>query len=85
MVVIYSIFAFTTNLTTAYDNNYLNSRNGTLDYLSISLGAKVNSYNANQGNSATFYLVSSWLGVPMLVIWFFLLIRMKKSIRKIEN
>lgn len=85
MVVIYSIFSFTTNITTAYSNNYLNSNNGTLDYLSISLGAKVNSYNANQGNSETFYLVSSWLGVPMLVVWFFLLIRMKKGIRKIEN
>jgi hypothetical protein len=83
MVLIYSIFAFTTNVTTAYDNNYLNSSNGTLDYLSISLGSKANSRGSNIGNANTYYLVSSWLGIPMLVVWLLLFIWMKKGIRKL--
>lgn len=45
MLCIYSVFSFTTNLTTAKSNNYQNSWGGTLDYLSISLSAKVNTNN----------------------------------------
>jgi hypothetical protein len=42
MVVIYSVFAFATNISVANDYNYINSKNSTIDYLSISLGAKAN-------------------------------------------
>jgi hypothetical protein len=40
MAVVYSAFSLGTNISTAHSSNYLNSSNSTLDYLSISLGAK---------------------------------------------
>lgn len=40
MTVVYSVFAFATNISIAKSSNYLNSNNSTLDYLSISLGSK---------------------------------------------
>lgn len=39
MILIYSIFAFVTNVVTAKEADYLNANNS-FDYLSISLGAK---------------------------------------------
>ncbi len=40
MTLIYSVFSFASNISVAKTSNYLNSSNSTLDYLSISLGAK---------------------------------------------
>jgi hypothetical protein len=40
MTVVYSAFAFGTNISSARASNYLNNAISSLDYLSISLGAK---------------------------------------------
>ena len=40
MAVVYSAFAFGTNIASARSSNYLNNANSSLDYLSISLGSK---------------------------------------------
>lgn len=77
MVVVYSIFAFATNIAVAND-----STNGPLDYLAISLGSKANNSTKND-NANTYYLASSWLGVCMLVFWLIALIKMRKDLKEV--
>jgi len=79
MLVIYSIFSFATNLAVA-DSNTKDS----MDYLSISLRSKFFKSTEDNDLGKIYYLVSSWLGVAMLVIWGILFVFMKKDIRLTE-
>ena len=55
MTIVYSAFAFGTNISTAYSSNYLNSSNSTLDYLSISLGSKSKFMRETNNEGSRFY------------------------------
>lgn len=85
MTIVYSAFAFGTNVSTAYSSNYLNSSNSTLDYLSISLGSKSKNHNPLNNEGPEFFYISSWLGLVMLVIWWFMFGCFKKEISVIEH
>ena len=86
MTLAYSIFAFVTNLTTAYSANYLNSSHQTLDYLSISLGSKSRLIGSNSNSEGeTYYYVSSWLGVAMLGAWWVLFAVFKGETLEMER
>lgn len=81
MTVVYSAFAFGTNISSARATNYLNSGVSSLDYLSISLGAK-SRINGMNSDGEQYYYISSCLGVLMLIIWWLLLIFFKNEIGK---
>lgn len=83
MTLVYSIFAFATNIETARTTDYLNPNRG-LDYLSISLGSKSRVSTGSNRDGEKYYLVSSWLGVAMLVIWMVIFVWIKRKVRKIE-
>ena len=85
MAVIYSAFAFGTNISTAYSSNYLNSSNSTLDYLSISLGSKSKHKDLSKSYGEEAYYISCCLGLLMLFIWLFLFIYFKSKVGLIEN
>lgn len=82
MVVVYSAFAFGTNVAVARNTNY---NSGSLDYLAISLGSK-SRYAAGtiNGDGQNFFKISSWLGFVMLLLWAFILGFIKKEIAMIE-
>lgn len=70
MLLIYSIFAFVSNLVASgkfKTCGTLINCSSNLDYLAISLGSKqLNPTTENQ----TFYYVQCWLGVAMVLVWF---------------
>ena len=63
----------------------MNSSNSTLDYLSISLGSKSKHNKASNIDGEMYYYISSWLGVLMLVFWWFMFACFKRKIANIEN
>jgi hypothetical protein len=85
MTLIYSIFSFATNISEARATGYVNSKGSKMDYLMISLGSKskASSFIDNE-EGQTLYLVSSWLGIPMLVIWALMFIYFKRETRRAE-
>lgn len=78
MTFIYSLFTFITNIVAA--NQTVDSG---IDYLKISLTSKVK--GSDKSAAETYYLVSSCLGIIMLVAWFIAFIIMKKMIKNTEN
>lgn len=78
MTLVYSGFAFITNIIAASNSGSLFNEEGNLDYLAISLGSKVNKSGAINDDGKQFYLISSWLGIAMLLVWFIYFIFIKK-------
>ena len=84
MLLVYSLFAFGSNISVAKSTNYLNNT-ANIDYLSISLGAKSRQTTVSQNKTGeTLYLVSAWLGVLMLLIWMFMFGCIRKETAAIE-
>jgi hypothetical protein len=86
MLFVYSVFAFATNISVAKSTDYLNAQSQTLDYLSISLGAKSRySVLGNNNDGEKYFSASSWLGVVMLLVWAFVFGMIRKEISSIEH
>ncbi len=86
MLLIYSIFAFATNVVASGKFSTCTTLLGcssNLDYLAISLGSKQqNPTSENQ----TYYYVQCWLGVAMVVVWFitFALLKYYEKLKELE-
>lgn len=86
MLLVYSIFAFATNLVASgkfTTCGTLANCSTNLDYLAISLGSKqLHATTENQ----MFYFIQCWLGVAMVVIWFitFAILKYKEKVKEIE-
>lgn len=82
--MVYSLFALGTNISVAKSTNYLNNTQS-IDYLSISLGAKSRQTTVSQNTTGeTFYYISAWLGVVMLLIWIFVFGCIRRETAAIE-
>ncbi len=71
LTLVYSIFALITNVIAAGKSD---ANEYTIDYLTISLGAKQNN---DTDTNRLYYYVSCWLGVVAMLIWVLVFIGIK--------
>ena len=79
MTILYSAFSFATNITEAERTGYLSHSS-----LAISLGSKSNANGSTDDRGENFYLVSSWLGLVVLIIWAIMFGFIKRQVVQVE-
>jgi hypothetical protein len=85
MTVVYSIYAFATNISASgiyaqmmakTGSNLSSNVNSTFSYVALSLGSK--QLNPTDENK-TYYFIQCWIGLGMVTVWLFVLFAIKYS------